>query len=781
MKSAILALLLSSPSFLFAQSGGYSHRVVDAAGEPVGWATVIVQDADSVVVEAVLSVADGRFSLDKRPADNSIIIIQHLSYQTVVVSGAELMASCAVTITEKENTIEDIVVRGERPLVTIVGNSLSYDAGVLTKDRIVTTAYDVVKELPGVTGSDDELQLVGAGNFTIVINGQITSMSLSQLYALLRSIPAGMVTRINVSYNAPAKYNFNGAVIEVELADNTGYEGTTGELSADYFNQFYSGGRVRGSMNVEKERYSLSVLGNVGRRKTRSGDDMYTRHYFEGDYVDITHDTRKTGKPTAYSIRAAGDYKPVGGGNLNLSYYYSGSTSTGVARAENLFDGVNISRRVASTNEKKSKTHLHNLHFQYNGKLTAGADYTRYNSPDKGLYRDYENSVAETDYRFRNSQKVDKLDMFINKSSAVNDWNLGYGLHFNSAWSDNNSDYLYSVSEGAAVSAVSNTLSSQSEYFANMFFEVSKQITPKLGIKLGVKGEYQYSNIENDGVKRNIWSQWAVYPDASLTYMASEKHMLQLNVTSDKSYPPYWALSANETQYNSYSYIKGNPNLKPSSQYEGQLVYIFNRKYMLMVFASYNKDAVRQMPYQLEARRLTEYEYINFDFSLQYGFALIVPFRIGKFLDSRAVLNGVQIVDRIPDFHGMNIRQSAFLPVVSLNNTVPLYHGKTQKVDLQVDARYQGPAIQGIMDLGEAYMLDAGIRWTISEKLSASVKVDNILRRQTPRPIKIDWARQYSRMEQLDFRTVTVNLTWRFGKYEEKQLQSVDSSRFGKN
>ncbi|MCD8072235.1 MAG: carboxypeptidase-like regulatory domain-containing protein, partial [Alistipes sp.] len=388
MERILVAILFSIPTLLSAQGGGFTGLVVDTAGEPVPFVTVIIQDADSVVVAAVLSTADGCFTLEKRPEKSSVVIVQHLSYQTAVLSGEQLLNFSTIAISEKENTIDDVVVKGERPLVTIVGNSLSYDAAALTRDRIVNTAYDVVRQLPGITGSDDELQLVGAGKFTIVINGQITSLSLSELYALLRSIPASQVRRVNVSYNAPARYNFNGAVIEVELVENTGYEGTTGELAADYLNEFYSGGRVCGSMNVEKERYSLSVIGNTHRRKSRSGDNMYSRHFFEDEYIDVFHNTRTTAKPTAYSLRTAADYRLRAGGNLNLSYYYSGSHSEGVANAENIFDGPGIERRVASTNDKKSNTHLHNLHFQYDGRLTAGADYTRYNNPDKGFYLD---------------------------------------------------------------------------------------------------------------------------------------------------------------------------------------------------------------------------------------------------------------------------------------------------------------------------------------------------------------------------------------------------------
>ncbi|MCD7968859.1 MAG: TonB-dependent receptor [Alistipes sp.] len=776
MKKTLALLLLAIPVATLAQSGSFRGIVTDSQGEAVPYVTVVIQNPDSVMTEAVLTDAEGYFDLQHGFGDNHIIIVQHLSYNTAVLSGADLRRSRQITIHEKENTIDDIIVRGERPAVTIIDNKLSYDAQALTKDRIVNTAFDMVKEIPGITGTDDELQLVGASKFTIVINGQITSMSLSDLYTLLRSIPAGQVKRMNVAYNAPAKYNFNGAVIEVELMDNTGYEGVTGEVAADYVNNFYSGGKLRGSVNVEKERFSLNILGELGRRKSFGRDSTYSRHRYFGDDVDIYQTTARTGKPNNYSVRIGSDYKLHDGGNINFSYYYSGTNNNAVNTADNLFDGPGIERDVLSRSRLKSNTHLHNLHLQYDGLLSVGGDYTRYNSPDRGHYTDYENGITDTDYTMRFSQMVDKGNFFLNHSTAVDTWKMDYGLNFTAADSRNNSDYFYTLP--AAV--VTGTVSRQREYFANAFFEVSKQVNEKLSLKLGIKGEYQYSNIENDGVKKNLWSEWAFYPDASLTYMPADKHILQFNITSDKNYPPYWALSTNESQMNAYSYVIGNPNLKPSSEYHGQLTYIFNRKYILTAFMSYNADLFRQLPYQLENDLHMQYQFVNMDFQLQYGLSLVVPFRIGDVLSSRFMINGVEMVDRIKDFHGMNVRNSVFWVYTMLRNTIALYHGKT-KLDLQVDGYYHTKAVQGVFDLGTGIGLSAGLKWTVNEKLSASAKWDNILRRQQPRPVKVDWADQYSVMRFREYGVVTLNLTWRFGKYEEKKFRNVDSSRFGRN
>lgn len=98
---------------------------------------------------------------------------------------------------------------------------MRYDVPQLMKDKAVSNAFEVVKQIPGVISTDDAVQLLGAGSPSIVINGQLTTMSVDQLVGLLKTIPASRVCNVEIMYNAPAKYNIKGAMINVVLDKET--------------------------------------------------------------------------------------------------------------------------------------------------------------------------------------------------------------------------------------------------------------------------------------------------------------------------------------------------------------------------------------------------------------------------------------------------------------------------------------------------------------------------------------------------------------------------------
>ena len=112
---------------------------------------------------------------------------------------------------------------------------MKYDVPQLMKDKSVSNAFEVVKQLPGIIGGSDEIQLLGAGSPQIILNGQLTTMSVDQLITMLKSIPSSRVKNVEVMYNAPAKYNIRGAVINVILdkgtTDSTALQG---EVGVDY-------------------------------------------------------------------------------------------------------------------------------------------------------------------------------------------------------------------------------------------------------------------------------------------------------------------------------------------------------------------------------------------------------------------------------------------------------------------------------------------------------------------------------------------------------------------
>lgn len=87
------------------------------------------------------------------------------------------------------------MVEGERPLVTVEGSRLSYDMPQLISQRLVTNAYEALKQLPGVIEQNDVLTLAGAGGVSLLLNGRPSSMTYEQLITLLKGMPASRVEK----------------------------------------------------------------------------------------------------------------------------------------------------------------------------------------------------------------------------------------------------------------------------------------------------------------------------------------------------------------------------------------------------------------------------------------------------------------------------------------------------------------------------------------------------------------------------------------------------------
>ena len=70
---------------------------------------------------------------------------------------------------------------------------------------------------------------------TVILDGKVTTLSTEQLYSLLRSIPASRIEKAEVMYNAPARYQVRGALINITLKQSAGGpDSWQGELYAKY-------------------------------------------------------------------------------------------------------------------------------------------------------------------------------------------------------------------------------------------------------------------------------------------------------------------------------------------------------------------------------------------------------------------------------------------------------------------------------------------------------------------------------------------------------------------
>lgn len=778
----ILCLLMSLGEIM---AQGISGKVMDGKEQPVDGVAVILQTLDSVYVDAVVTDTLGDFRLN-HPLDQSYrLIFQHILYNMVE---KEIITANVGTVVleEKDYQLAEITVKGERPQVKLEGGKLTYDVPQLMKDKTATNAFEIIKDLPGLIERNDNLELVGASRLNIILNGQLTTMSADQLIQLLKTMPASRVEKAEVMYNAPAKYNVKGALLNVVLSKNESETPSwQGETGVDYTQYRHAGGDAHVNLLYTNKGFSIDFLLNGNKRRDVMGEDMLARHTLNSGMTEISQHNRALVHVNRGTVRLGMDYTFANEDKLSLAYYLKGDKVLSDRDAfTSYLDLSKPENKSESTSLVRDDGHsaIHNIRLQYDGHagISAGADFTRYHSPSVLDYQDTNGS--RTDMINNTRQDVSRWSVFLNKThSFASGWGLNYGVHGGYASSKNYSEYLYDQGAGYEMDEEALEDNTQKEYIADIFAEVSKSFGERFSATVGLKGEYFKSDYASSRENMNLWNEGALFPTVSLSYTFSPRHILQFDISSDKTYPGYWQVSPQVTPLNSYSEVAGNPLLKPYRTYEGQMVYIFRQKYMLVAFCEYTPDYFAQLPYQSDTELKTVFRFENMDYSLEAGLAVIIPFNVGRFWNSRITLRGWRMQEKNDNFHGISYNREAYLGLAHMSNTFNLCDKPNLK--MTIDGQYVTPgAIQGIYDLGSMYEISAGLKWTfLNDRASLTLKGDDIFASSIPRTIKINQGNQWSRMRKLnDERCLKLSFVWKFGGYKEKEHDSIDTSRFGK-
>ena len=114
--------------------------------------------------------------------------------------------------------------------------------------------------------------------------------------------------------------------------------------------------------------------------------------------------------------------------------------------------------------------------------------------------------------------------------------------------------------------------------------------------------------------------------------------------------------------------------------------------------------------------------------------------------------------------------------MASLNNTVTL--SSRPDITLSVDGMIRSKAIQAIYDLPSSGYLNLSARWQFLRKHAVLRVFCNDLFRTSVINPRIDYKGQNLTMDFSCYRMAGVSFTYKFGGYQEKKREAVDTSRF---
>ncbi|NDO61194.1 outer membrane beta-barrel family protein [Bacteroides caecimuris] len=730
-------------------------KIIDDKQLPIDGATIILQAMDSTYIGASISNSDGIFVFKSQQKEYRLII-QHLLYETKQMVGKGNNAG-TIQLQPQDYALDEVIIKAERPFAKVENGLLGYNLAVLTQNQLVNNAYEALTKIPGVQEDRGILTLAGAGKLTVILNGKPTTMDAGQLETILRNTPVSRIEKAEVMYSAPPEYHVRGAAINMVLKHSNDYS-FQGEISANYKNQYFNDGGMNGNFRFSTPKMAFDVMYGANNVKKMEYIDLDSKHTQKGELHNIIQNEQLRSKYWKHDLRAAFEYNFNNKNNINIAY-------TGSYTPDQYNNSRTSGNYQTSNVDKYIDNQMRNITLQYHSGfgLDIGGDYTYYTSNNaQRLYADYQGG-SQSSFSMVGGQKIDRYSIYADqKQSLSKGWNLGYGISYRFA-----KDLDFQTYDKVTGNIqTQNTYSNLREQTTSFYVSLSKNYTTGTSLSVSATGEYY--TIGN-------YHKWAVYPQASLTYFKTPKHVFQLSLSTDKTYPSYWDMQSSVSYLNGYTELWGTPNLKPMTNYNLNGSYIFLNKYILSLFFTHTSDYFTQAAYQSTDRLALIYKNTNWNYMQVWGANIILPFKVGNWLDSRLTLVGMQMYQRCDDFFDIPFNRKKWVFSGTLDNTFKV----NKNLSFELMGNVQTPVIQGTFDIESIFNLTAGLRWNFAnDKLSLSVRCNDIFDTGMP-ATKVRFKGQNLNMDSGFYsRAFTLHFSYRFGGYKKKEIKGVDTSRF---
>ena len=784
LRKIILTVFLGITSnILLAQSYSITGKLIDAKDSIVPAASIIlVTEPDSAFVKGTISDMQGSFTLNDVAKGTYLLFIQHLIYEKkrIALEVNKPIQLGTISLHEAENQLGEISVKATRPVVKMKDNVLSYDAAAISEKFVRSNALEVLGDIPGVLLKDESVQLLGASQLNIAINGKPTTLSMEQVLILLKAMPNTNIKEVQVLYAPPAKYNVKGSLINLIL-NKAPKDELNGSVTAGYEQRKKPG--VNGGFNVQfsNGKWETGLLYSGNHRTTSKSYEIDIDHTYRDTLYSIEQDMDFPNILTAHNIQFNTSYHINEQQNLSLVYTGNFSTADEDHITNATFSSVKGTSVETDQTTGNEDERMHNLKLDYslNDQLNIGADYTHYNGPSNQEYQSTTDGVDDF-YKTISEQTVNKWMGYINHSVALkNDWSIHYGLNYSYSQNDNFYHYFDYLHDEYKQNENQSSANNYKESAASVFMGFSKQLTSELSVDFSLKGEYDKMKKDLSGTSQTLWSGLKFYPTINLSFIpdSSSNHIFQLSLESYATYPTYWEVSPATWYTNKYMLIQGNPELQPSQTYDASLKYIFHRNYVAVLSYDRNSKMIDQIPFSSEETFNTIARNENLDYGSNLTLAFILPFNLGSRIHINPTVGAFHRTMKREGAGEQSFNRSGNTFIFQFDNAVTL--SKKYKLKFNLSGYYYNNIIQSIYDINKVSDVSCAISCPVlKQKAEISLKVKDIFNSNAP-VSRIDFNNQHS-VYQMHWDSQMVLLTFRynFGKALKEKKVEVDDSRF---
>jgi len=390
----ILLIVLSCFVWIisFSQKTGSVKGIVfdTISKQPVGAATItVLQRSDSSLVTFTMTTSRGEFTLTNIGYGDYRLLVTHVGYHNVnkyfTINETHKNIDLAnIEVSDKNKVLEEVVIQAEAPPVTLIGDTVQYNAGSF-KTKPNSVVEDLLKKMPGIqVEKDGTVKAQGEEVKKVLVDGK--EFFGNDPKVATKNLPADAVDKVQV-YNRQS-----------DMAQLTGFDDGNSEKTINLklkkdkkkgvFGKVNAGGgtdgRYQGRFNVNsfKGARQMSVIG-MGNNTNAEGFSFMDILSFSGGMSQLG------GGASGGSINISGNgalSDLMGAGNnraINTSWAGGANYNNIIGTKMELQSNYLFSRYNPVTNQKLSRQYIlpDSTYFYNQNSLTNNLSYShRFNA-----------------------------------------------------------------------------------------------------------------------------------------------------------------------------------------------------------------------------------------------------------------------------------------------------------------------------------------------------------------------------------------------------------------
>jgi outer membrane receptor protein involved in Fe transport len=699
----MIALLLTRNIITYSQTAStIKGTVADSVSKAtLPLITVRLKGADNETIKVTVTKDDGSFAFASVPASKYTLYINAIGYQTKTVAidltQQKTIELKPIYLSDAMTTLKEVSVTAERPIIRQKADRIIYDLKADPESK-GNSVLNMMRKVPYLSlDGDDNLLLKGNSSFRVFINGKPSGSLENNLKAVLKSIPASTIERIEVITTPPSKYDADGVAVIINIITikkkNDGINGTV-----NINESLPTGGPgVGASFTAKKGKFGISAFGGSSINNSPETYNNNNRVDTIGNTLTQQGYQRSNGKTAYFGTEMSLQIDTLH--LLTAQFNYNGNRNNSHSGQSSLLSGNGQPQQYSFRNDNQATDHGIDAGINYelgfkgvkNRLLTFSYQYSGA-ADNRNSNIDFFDRLNFTTPNFRqiDKQKFNEHTAQIDFATPVNKVMIDAGLKaiFRTSSSDfeysNLNDatglYEYNAAQSNVYTNTQNVFSAYNSYQVNL---------NSWNINAGVRAEETVirANFMTTG---SIASQnyLNVVPSIAIGKRFKNESSINLGFSQRIRRPGINRLNPYIDRSNPNFEVTGNPNLRPVLLNDIQFGYNSNKKLSVNIGLDYsfmNNLDVQVVNFN-KATKVTQISYANIGKAQSAGVNFNFSYPVTKIYN--VSLNGNTMYLWLQgQADGKTVNNNQLMYGATLSNVVRLDHGWALNADLGVRSR----------------------------------------------------------------------------------------------